>query len=106
MFQPLPHASEYLATFQPKDKQLLYRFWGARHEQAQTDPLAIKRLPYEEQAMLAQQFKRYLTSDEGLFGVYSDGKIGWDSLDQAACSARVVYHFLRSRFDATRKEEK
>jgi len=96
---PLPGAAAVLARLDDTDRRVLYRFWGRRHEEAGTDPLALKRLPYEEQAALARQFWPYLGTDQGPFGVYKDGKVGWDSLDEIACAARMVYHFLRERFD-------
>ena len=107
-----PNAHDYLTNEMrdpehgPHVKDALYSFWGARHKEAGTDPSTLKRLPWEQQQALFAEFRRkHLDSDESHSGPYNDGKTGWDSTDPRASGARVVGHFLKSRFDSDTPRE-
>lgn len=94
-----PNAARVVAGFSALDLRVLRAFWGWRHAEERSDPLLLKELPWDQQSSLTVQFLRYLHTDQGPLGVYADGRVGWDSTDPQAASARVVHHFLASRFD-------
>ena len=96
----LSPAAVKVGEFLPEDLAVLYAFWGSRHAEAQTDPVDLKRLPFDQQAALYRQFRSYLDTDQGPLGVYSDRRVGWDSIDKQAGAVRGVGHFLRGRYDA------
>lgn len=94
-----PNAALVVAGFSDLDLRVLRAFWGWRHAEERSDPLLLKELPWDQQSSLTVQFLRYLHTDQGPLGVYTDGRVGWDSTDPQAASARVVHHFLANRFD-------